>query len=132
MLQQITAMIYLKVSISDFLTLFSSRSRDNFFWTNRPSNILLVAAGCALTVSTIMANVWPLSQPDHIPTEGLSLQQPKIMSLYVWIYCFIFFIIQDVIKVLAYRLIRKFNLMGVNDEAKSLNNTHKVAGDERV
>jgi len=56
---QITSMVYLKVSISDFLTLFSSRAGDNFFWTNKPSKILLIAAGVALTLSTIMANAWP-------------------------------------------------------------------------
>ena len=52
-------MVYLKVSISDFLTLFSSRAGDGFFWTNKPSKILLVAAGIALTLSTLMANIWP-------------------------------------------------------------------------
>ena len=56
---QVTSMVYLKVSISDFLTLFSSRAGDNFFWTNKPSKILLIAAGVALTLSTIMANAWP-------------------------------------------------------------------------
>lgn len=41
---QITTSIYLKVSVSDFLTLFSARTGENWFWSSRPANILLVAA----------------------------------------------------------------------------------------
>ena len=53
---QITTMVYLKVSISDFLTLFSSRSGGDWFWTNKPSKILLVAAGIACSLSTLMVS----------------------------------------------------------------------------
>eukprot|EP01038_Epipyxis_sp_PR26KG_P014289 gene14289-19169_t len=38
---QIITSIYLKVSISDFLTLFSARTNENFFWTTAPAPILL-------------------------------------------------------------------------------------------
>jgi H+-transporting ATPase len=51
---QITCMVYLKVSLvslSDFLTLFSSRT-PRFFWTQRPGWLLMGAAtvvsGCTL------------------------------------------------------------------------------------
>jgi H+-transporting ATPase len=40
---QITCMVYLKVSLSDFLTLFSSRT-PRFFWTQRPGWPLISAA----------------------------------------------------------------------------------------
>ena len=36
---QVTTSIYLKVSVSDFLTLFSARTGPNWFWTSRPSII---------------------------------------------------------------------------------------------
>jgi H+-transporting ATPase len=58
---QVTTVMYLKVSISDFLTLFSARTNDGFFWSSRPSLILLGAAGLSLTLSTILACVWPTS-----------------------------------------------------------------------
>ena len=40
---QITTAVYLKVSVSDFLTLFSSRTGGNWFWSSRPSSILFGA-----------------------------------------------------------------------------------------
>ena len=51
----------------------------------------------------------------------------KVVSLYVWIYCFICFLIQDVVKVIAYRTLKKYNLFGVNDGAKLLGNAERVA-----
>jgi H+-transporting ATPase len=68
---QIITMMYLKVSVSDFLTLFSARTHSGFFWTMRPSPILLGAATLALGLSTIIACLWPASRPDEIPTRGL-------------------------------------------------------------
>ncbi len=47
---QITTSIFLKVAVSDFLTLFSARAGESWFWTSRPAPILLVAAGLALGV----------------------------------------------------------------------------------
>ena len=40
---QITSMVYLKVSISDFLTLFSARTGERFFFSSPPAPVLLVA-----------------------------------------------------------------------------------------
>lgn len=68
---QIITMMYLKVSVSDFLTLFSARTHSGFFWSMRPSPILLGAATLALGLSTIIACLWPGSRPDGIPTRGL-------------------------------------------------------------
>ena len=44
---QITTAVYLKVSVSDFLTLFSSRTGGNWFWSSRPSSILFGAGTCS-------------------------------------------------------------------------------------
>ncbi|TFJ85011.1 hypothetical protein NSK_003435 [Nannochloropsis salina CCMP1776] len=112
---QITSMVYLKVSISDFLTLFSSRSGAGFFWTNKPSAILLVAAGIACSLSTIMANAWPESRPDGVPTVGLARVAPKELSVYVWIYCLLCWFIQDAAKVGVYAFLKKYNIFGIND-----------------
>jgi len=60
---QITTAIYLKVSVSDFLTLFSSRGGPDWFWQTRPANILLGAAGLSLSISTVLACAWPASYP---------------------------------------------------------------------
>jgi H+-transporting ATPase len=115
---QITSMLYLKVSISDFLTLFSSRSGAGFFWTNKPSKILLIAAGIACSLSTLMANIWPESMPDGVPTVGMARASPKELSVYVWIYCLICWLIQDAAKVATYAYLKKNNTFGINDIVK--------------
>jgi H+-transporting ATPase len=71
---QITTSIFLKVAVSDFLTLFSARAGhypyplqyiryfsilfwylgESWLWTSRPSPILAGAGGLALSLSTII------------------------------------------------------------------------------
>jgi H+-transporting ATPase len=99
--QIITAM-YLKVSVSDFLTLFSARTGHRFFWQVRPGPLLLAGGLISLTVSSIIALTWPDTTPDGILTEGL--QNEKGLFLFVWIYCLIFWLIQDLAKVAAYKV----------------------------
>ena len=91
---QITATIYLKVSVSDFLTLFSARTGENWFWESAPSPILLGSGGLALTISTIIACTWPTSYPDGIYTMGLSRRKPYGLPLYIWLYCLVWWIFQ--------------------------------------
>jgi len=110
---QVTSMIYLKVSISDFLSLFSSRSHGGFFWSSRPCNLLMIGALISLGISTIVANVWPQSTPDKVPTIGLARTSPKALSAFVWIYCLVWWLIQDTFKVIVHKTMKKFNLFGV-------------------
>lgn len=112
---QITTVIYLKVSISDFLTLFSSRTHDGFFWSSTPSVILVVAATIALTLSTVLACEWPDSKPDGIPALGLTKRDPKMLAFYVWVYCIFWWFVQDATKVLLYYFLEKYNIFGIND-----------------
>jgi H+-transporting ATPase len=111
---QITTVIYLKVSISDFLTLFSART-DGFFWTSSPSPILLGAGAVALSISTILACAWPDGPVDGIEVTGLALREPKALAVYVWLYCIFWWFIQDGFKVLTYHFLKKYNIFGIND-----------------
>ena len=115
---QITATIYLKVSISDFLTLFSARTNENWFWTTAPAPILMGAGCLALTTSTIIACTWPPSYPDGVYTEGLGRRSPKAMALYVWLYCIGWWFVQDAAKVCTFYYLKKYNLFGYNDTGK--------------
>jgi H+-transporting ATPase len=54
----VTAALYLKVSLSDFLTLFSART-TRWFFSVRPAWKLLAAAVVALSASTALAARWP-------------------------------------------------------------------------
>ncbi len=52
---QIITLIYLKVSLSDFLTLFSCRTQESFFWTIEPGKPLMAAVFVSLTISTFLS-----------------------------------------------------------------------------
>jgi len=91
---QITTSVYLKVSVSDFLTLFSARTGDDWFWTSAPAPILIIAAAVALTTSTILAITWPASYPDGIYAVGLGYEQPYALPVYIWLYCILWWLIQ--------------------------------------
>jgi H+-transporting ATPase len=102
---QITTAMYLKVSVSDFLTLFSARTGPKFFWQIKPAPTLLVGGVAALTISSILAIFWPTSEPDGILTEGL--RDNMDVWVFVWLYCLFWWIIQDVVKVATYQIIHR-------------------------
>ena len=78
-----------QVSISDFLTLFSSRT-TGFFWTSPPSPLLGGAAAFSLALSTLLACVWPNTVTERsVPVRGLSRSGYRLWPLWVWIYCLI-------------------------------------------
>lgn len=104
---QVTTMIYLKVSVSDFLTLFSCRTGEEPFWARAPSIILLIAACIALLTSSLIAAFLPIGTLDEQAIEGLG-----ILTVYVWIYCIIWFFIQDFCKIITYKLLRRFHVFG--------------------
>lgn len=107
-----TSAIYLKVSVSDFLTLFSARTGDKFFFQVKPAPILMMGGCMALGLSSILAIFWPLTYPDGIPTEGL--RNDMGVFAFVWIFCLIFWFIQDILKVLAYKFLYKVNFNNIS------------------
>jgi H+-transporting ATPase len=114
---QVITLIYLKISISDFLTLFSARTGEKWFWAHVPSKVLLGGACLSLFVSTMVATFWPMGRPDGIPTFGLAYStdaehqtQHRLMPLYVWLYCIFWWFVQDVAKVFAFQLMDKWDL----------------------
>jgi H+-transporting ATPase len=113
---QITTAMYLKVSISDFLTLFSARTHDGFFWSSAPSPILVGAASVSLLLSTLLACFWPKSTVDEQEVDGLANDgaHPSL-AVFVWLYCLVWWLIQDAAKVLLYRWMQAYNVLGIND-----------------
>lgn len=90
---QVTTVMYLKVSISDFLTLFSARTNDGFFWSSMPSPILMGAAGLSLTLSTILACAWPTSYVSVLCNIF------KLSSFYGYIcYSILFFVFRELVE----------------------------------
>lgn len=101
---QVCTMIYLKVSLSDFLTVFSART-TGFFFSRFPGWQLAIAACVAMGASTVLSHYWDdvLKLPEM---KGLTWK----MIGFVWAYCVIWFIIQDIGKIITYWLLYKMNI----------------------
>jgi H+-transporting ATPase len=110
---KVVSMLYLKISISDFLTLFSARTQDRWFFAYRPSHILLIGAILSLATSTIVACFFPDGHPDNIPVRGLARGEQardRLLPLWVWIYCIFWWFIQDIAKVWTYKFMNHVDL----------------------
>jgi H+-transporting ATPase len=109
---QIVTMLYLKISISDFLTLFSARTQQDWFWSYAPSKVLLIGAVGSLTISTMVATFWPDGTTDQIRVVGLGhgTGNTHLLPIWVWLYCLFWWFLQDVAKVLTFRLLDHFDL----------------------
>lgn len=57
-----------------------------------------------------MQNVWPAGHTDGVEVEGLARGDYKLWSLWVWLYCIVWWFVQDSCKVLTYYLIYKFDI----------------------
>ncbi|KAH9589398.1 hypothetical protein LSM04_008094 [Trypanosoma melophagium] len=117
---KVVTLLYLKISISDFLTLFSSRTGGEWFFKMAPGLVLFIGAIISLFVSSMVASFWHESRPDGLLTEGLawgSKRSEKLLPLWVWIYCIIWWFIQDIVKVLAHLFMEWVDLFGCVSKA---------------
>nr|WP_083635291.1 plasma-membrane proton-efflux P-type ATPase [Dehalogenimonas formicexedens] len=85
-------MMYLKFSIAGHLMLFSARTRGPF-WSIRPAKILLLAVIGTQILATLIAVYGFLMTPLGWADAG-----------FVWAYCGLQLMIQDRVKLLAYRI----------------------------
>ena len=114
---QIVNAIFLKVAVSDILTLFSARTAHQFFFQRYPHPVLFVCALFALALSTTLSLAWPCTVLDNVHVCGLGYHHQKL-ALWVWIYCAVVFVIQDAVKVAIWRLIIRYNWFNVNNKVK--------------
>jgi len=100
------------------MTLFSARTGPLFFFQSKPSLILATGATLSLGVSTAVASAWPINvSPGDIPVTGLARLNGGAMPVFVWIYCLIWWLIQDTIKVLAYKVIIYYDVFWYSTNA---------------
>lgn len=97
--------MYLKISLSDFFTVFSARTRSWFF-VRRPGYALATAFVFATMMSSILAAFWPFPADS---AEFLNMSQLKgtWTPLFVWVYVIVWFIFQDICKVFTYYVLRR-------------------------
>jgi len=103
--QECMTTMYLYCSLCGFLTLFCARTHG-FFWEKAPGLPLLGACAFALGMSTIFAYTWPFGTMDAIGGT---------IILFVWVYALLWFLVQDVLKVLTYKVLHKYNIFGIDD-----------------
>jgi len=112
----VVCMLYLKVSLSDFLTLFSART-TKFFFSIPPAKPLLGAAVIALGCSTCLAALWPFNEDKDTLIDALGRGSPHnknsksgVLGV-TWLYVFIWWGVQDVCKYLLYVILEKFDIL---------------------
>jgi H+-transporting ATPase len=89
----IQTLMYLKLSVAGHLTIFLTRTRGRF-WTIRPARVLLLAVFGTQAVATLIA------------VHGLFMTPLGWgWALFVWGYALAWFLVNDQVKVLAYRLL---------------------------
>ena len=107
---ELLTVMWLKVSLQDYLTLFSARCHS-FFFERRPSQIVLWAAVLAMAVSTLFAVYWFLNLKG---ATGESNSIPNMEPLgwrnvgFIWLFDIFWFIVQDILKILTYKLFEKW------------------------
>jgi len=88
----IQTLMYLKLSVAGHLTIFLTRTRGPF-WSIRPARILLVAVFGTQAVATLIAVYGVFMTP-----LGWG------WALFVWGYALAWFLVNDRVKLLAYRV----------------------------
>ena len=94
---EIQTLVYLKISLSDYFSVFNSRTKG-WFWSRAPSVVLVGAFLIATGASTLLAVYWPFGNG----MVGISWQ----MSGCCWLYVIVWAFIQDAGKVLTYQLLQ--------------------------
>ncbi len=89
----IRPLMYLKLSVAGHLTIFLTRTRGPF-WSTRPARILMVAVIGTQIIATLIAVYGVL-----MPPIGWG------WALAVWGYALAWFLVNDQVKLLAYRII---------------------------
>merc|ERR1712199_37884 len=112
---KITSSVYLKVSVSDFLTLFSARAGGDWFFMVKPAPILAIGGAFAVTCSTCFAMFWPKSYPDGIQTEGLVQSPPYMLEVFVWSWSLSWWLAEDAAKVFCRYIVHKNNIFDINN-----------------
>lgn len=94
---EIQCLMYLKISLSDYFSVFNSRCKG-WMWTRAPSVVLVGAFILATFASTMLSVYWPFGNG----MEGISWA----LAFYVWMYVMFWAIVQDAAKVLTYAVLQ--------------------------
>ncbi|CAG9323875.1 unnamed protein product [Blepharisma stoltei] len=102
---EILTMMYLKVSLSDYLTVFAARTSD-WFWSSKPTKLLMFSAAVAILIATLLSVYWFLHYFEWTDEKSDFPSMKPIgwgTAGFVWGYNIVFFIFQDLIKVFIHK-----------------------------
>jgi H+-transporting ATPase len=102
----IQTLMYLKLSVAGHLTIFLTRTRGPF-WSHRPARILWVAVVGTQIVATLIAVYGLFMTPLGWGWAG-----------FVWGYALLWFLVNDRIKLLAYRIFDPVKAV-INNDSKT-------------
>lgn len=101
---EIVTMMYLKIALSDYLTLFNARTKG-YCWLSTPSKVLVGAAVFSLLASTFLAAYWP--ENDELEMQPIAWE----VVLFVWVYTFLWSFLQDFGKVICYGVMERTGMI---------------------
>jgi len=112
---EVQTMMYLKISLSDFLTVFAARTRSWFF-ERRPGYALLTAFCFATGSSTLLSLFWPMKDNNNKNLHNVAMHPLKdsMAALVVWVYCILWFFLQDACKVITYAILARVRTQEVD------------------
>jgi H+-transporting ATPase len=90
--EAIQSLMYLKLSVAGHLTIFLTRTRGPF-WSSRPATVLIGAVVATQALATLIAVYGIFMAPIGWP-----------WALLVWAYALLWFLINDRVKLAAYRI----------------------------
>ncbi len=102
----IQTLMYLKLSVAGHLTIFLTRTRGPF-WSIRPARILMIAVFGTQAVATLIAVYGLFMTPLGWGWAG-----------FVWGYALLWFLLNDRVKLLAYRIFDPVKKAGAKPEIK--------------
>jgi H+-transporting ATPase len=115
----IQTLMYLKLSVAGHLTIFLTRTRGAF-WSIRPAKILLIAVFGTQAVATLIAVYGLFMTPLGWGWAG-----------FVWGYALLWFLFNDRVKLLAYRIFDPVKKAGANPET-NVASQPGAKGDEKT
>ena len=111
----VSCAMYLQLAVSAVLTLYTSRTQEQFFFQAAPHPVLALSTCMAVVVSLMISLFWHDSYLGAFRVEGLAWESPHLFTLYILLYCLTVFFVQDFFKVMMYKVARKVNWLGIND-----------------
>jgi len=135
---QVVAMMYLKISLSDWWTIFAARTQGPF-WSRAPSRVVFAAASLATLLSTLFSCFWPFQHlrfDEHAYLAREEQPDAQLVGLhfghvvFTWIYTIVWFLVQDGLKVAMYKLLHRLDVCGIRTEAEA--NAARVAKNQAI